>query len=112
MSFEVQVWISAAILYVAALGLFMAARVERRASRYDRQQADDDFATVQKALVLFNCGAKEEALSTMLKLGMRPDRPASGTTASEFIGGYQPPASWQLTPPKQRSSGRRARNAD
>jgi hypothetical protein len=85
MSFEVQIWISAAILYAAALGLFMAARVERRAARYDRQQADDDFATVQKALVLFNCGAKEEAMSTITRLGMRPDRPRTGTTAKEFI---------------------------
>jgi hypothetical protein len=85
MSFEVEVWISAAILYAAAFGLFMAARIERRAARYDRQQADDDFATVQKALVLFNCGAKEEAMSTITRLGMRPERPKVGTTAREFI---------------------------
>lgn len=85
MSFAVQVFIAAVILYAAALAMLVAARIERRAALYDRQQAAEDFATVQKALVLFNCGAKEEAMSTITRLGVRPDGLRAGTTARDFI---------------------------
>lgn len=81
MSFEVQVWISSGILYVAALALFMAARVERRAAKYDREQSSEDFETVRKALTLFNAGSKEEAARILCIVGERPAPRQSGTTA-------------------------------
>lgn len=94
MSFEVQVWISSIIIYVAALALFMGSRVERRAAKYDREQADADFETVRKALTLLNSGSKEEAARILCIVGERPAHRQSGTTAREFISNRSklPPA--------------------
>jgi hypothetical protein len=82
---QLDAYLADLILFLAAYAFFWAARVERAAARYDRKQARTDFETVQRALTLFNMGAKEEAAQVLGILGARPERRSTGTTASEFI---------------------------
>lgn len=81
MSWGFQVWISGVLLYIVSLAFLIAARVERKAAKHDRDVVD-------KALTLYVNGSTEEAANVLRGIVSLPPRDWSasrGTTAQEFI---------------------------
>lgn len=87
MSYGLQFWISGVLLYAVALAFLVAARVERRAAKYDRDLID-------RALTLYANGSKEEAVNAlrgMVGMPLRKWTDRRGMSAREFIQSRQKP---------------------